>query len=736
MGPNPGVDIRLGWEESEHKEFMKAIRAPLMVQTPLQLVIENLFQRVQAQATFIQQMRDKMDRIAVKDVTADELLDRIRLLEARQGESAGPKLDPFNQQEILARLEALESKATEAAQPKGAQSPSLEGIADIETRLQRLEKRMSGVYNLNGKLVAVETIAAGLGVAIPDLDYPTGGGPPTTPPQVAAAAPLAWRPPVATPPLERAAAAVGPAATPVAQPPGALAPSSSGTPVHPGAAAAQESGDASVSSRAVSQGGDELWAHGPKPHSAASHAASPSGDAGRTPSGHADASATSSAAPITSTSGTPAAAAPAAAPAAAVAAPASSIAATSTSGAPASHLPGLSSGMGGVSAQKLVALGQEVASLRSEKEVLREGLEQLKQQVAGLRSGLGANATESLSRLQHVEETVGSLQAQVADLAAARRDAAARVGSEVSFADFSLFKSQVEASVAEAKGHAAAATALAERDLPALAARLQEVADGVKKTGEPRDIDSLFHERINGLEAALGDLRTELRGNVEAALDGAAKLEELQALADAVEARAPAEAVRSLQQQTQALSAAVTSLSDTLALRPDLADSLRAAAGAAAAAGGSQPMGPLASKLRCLTCDQPVKQPISPGGGPEGGRSGRNFLPRLESLPGKEGLPGGPGVMVAELRASKEERLAGLTGVAAGTRVGGAGVGLRQGDLDEYAGGGGGGLGGGGSPGRDASPGRAVERARAARVPVGMGGGGKAGGAHGKPVFL
>lgn len=47
----------------------------------------------------------QMERIAVKDVTADELLERIRLLESKQGEAAGPKLDPFNQQEILSRLE-------------------------------------------------------------------------------------------------------------------------------------------------------------------------------------------------------------------------------------------------------------------------------------------------------------------------------------------------------------------------------------------------------------------------------------------------------------------------------------------------------------------------------------------------------------------------------------------------------------------------------------------------------
>lgn len=121
MGTITGVEFRLGWEENEQKEFLKAIRQPLMVQTPLQVgaagkplqmgltgtvylpqwemqtatqlpvehtsfavrtlepyphdtlhlvsvsvpqvVIENLFQRVQGQATFMQQIKEKVRAI-------------------------------------------------------------------------------------------------------------------------------------------------------------------------------------------------------------------------------------------------------------------------------------------------------------------------------------------------------------------------------------------------------------------------------------------------------------------------------------------------------------------------------------------------------------------------------------------------------------------------------------------------------------------------------------------------
>lgn len=99
---------------------------------------------------------------------------------------------------------------------------------------------------------------------------------------------------------------------------------------------------------------------------------------------------------------------------------------------------------------------------------------------------------------------MASVRQQAADAAASYARDKARSAAEVSFADFELLKSQAQAAVEQARAHAAAVGALRERELPALAARLEEVAEGVKKGGEPRDMDTLFHERINGLEGALG----------------------------------------------------------------------------------------------------------------------------------------------------------------------------------------------------------------------------------------
>ncbi|KAG2450578.1 hypothetical protein HYH02_005079 [Chlamydomonas schloesseri] len=736
MGTNTGVEIRIGWEESEQKEFLKAIRQPLMVQTPLQLVVEQLFQRIQSQAAYLNQMKEKMERIAVKDMTADELLERIKLLESKQGEAAGPKLDPFNQQEILSRLEALENKLADQAAARSEWASSGEGMADVESRLARLEARLSGVYNLNGKLLALEQIAGGLGVPVPDLEFPTGGGPPQ------AAVPQlqlpGWRPPTAP----DAAAEAG--AQPQAD---ELWPSATKLGVAPrGASAAAglvggglEGSTASAAPTApgAAQGSGQPSTTGVAPTAAAAlpRVGSPAYLSPRSlAAGTAGGAAQAGPSRLASMMG---------AGGASMAAQAIVGGLTAGGGAASPTIAPIGAGIG-------ARMAAELAAVRTENEVLREGVERLGQQVASLRSGLGSNAVESLSRLQAVEEGVSGLQAQVAELAAAARAAAGRTGSEVTFADLNLVKSSVEGLAAEQGRQAAALAAVTEHDLPTLAARLEEVAEGLKKGGEPRDMDTLFHERLNGLEAALGDVRTELKGALEERLEGAPTLEDLQALEEALESRASAEALRQLQLRTHALGQAVAGVSDTLALRPELGDQLRNAAqalgtgGGGGGGGGGGSMGPIATKLRCLTCDQPVPAPGSGGGagGKQGSKQqGGSFLPRLESMPGaREGPPVGPGLGIAELRASKEERLAGLAvGGNTGPRGGGGGGGggtLKLGDLDDYANGTGLSIGGvrGSSPGRDGSPGRQVAAGRAARVPVG----GKAGNlGHGsKPVFL
>lgn len=67
--------------------------------------------------------------------------------------------------------------------------------------------------------------------------------------------------------------------------------------------------------------------------------------------------------------------------------------------------------MGGPAQQQRVAqLGHEVAAVKGEADALRESMERLNQQVASLKAGLSSSASESLSRVQALEENVHTLQ--------------------------------------------------------------------------------------------------------------------------------------------------------------------------------------------------------------------------------------------------------------------------------------------------------------------------------------
>ncbi len=55
----------------------------------------------------------------------------------------------------------------------------------------------------------------------------------------------------------------------------------------------------------------------------------------------------------------------------------------------------------------------------------------------------------------------------------------------------------------EGRATAGSLAALQERALPELASRLDELGSGAKKSGlEPRDMDTLFHERLTVVRAA------------------------------------------------------------------------------------------------------------------------------------------------------------------------------------------------------------------------------------------
>eukprot|EP00955_Chlamydomonas_euryale_P028816 303980-Chlamydomonas_euryale.AAC.25 len=112
-----------------------------------------------------------VERMETRDLGTKELLRRLQLCEGKLHDIGSTKLSPFKQQEILTRLDTLEHAVEPSKKPAVADTGN---ISQISSRLETLESHLCGVYNLNGKLIALEQIAGHIGVDIPDLDYNPG----------------------------------------------------------------------------------------------------------------------------------------------------------------------------------------------------------------------------------------------------------------------------------------------------------------------------------------------------------------------------------------------------------------------------------------------------------------------------------------------------------------------------------------------------------------------------------
>jgi hypothetical protein len=255
-----------------------------------------------------------------------------------------------------------------------AASAPAESSPELEARLARLEQRLSGVYNLNGgaqrqaphvrcrpssrklssrdasrpahspqpvfaisavlatagKLVALEQVAAAMGMQIPDLEYPAGGGPPRTPPQPVPALPLQ---PLRQQPEQPHAAAAESAAAEPAEP---LWPSVNKLSPRHGSPVPSTSGQHAADAAAAAQAASPY----------ATHRMLSSGMNGGSRLGSA------------------------------VAGGGAAAAAVLGAGSP---VPAI--GAGGPAGAKVAALGQELSGLKAENEALKEGLERLGQQV-------------------------------------------------------------------------------------------------------------------------------------------------------------------------------------------------------------------------------------------------------------------------------------------------------------------------------------------------------------------
>lgn len=376
---------------------------------------------------------------------------------------------------------------------------STRAAADVEARMQRLEARTNGVYNLQGKLVALDHICAQLNCPIPDLEYSLGGH------QQHVQMPALHMPGLAQQPAQNIGVQFG-----VGQAWPSLMP-----------AATQHTAAGQVAA------GTAAGPHNPAAELLAR------GSAGASPSGS----------PRTTSPtrlGTGAAAAGAAAGGvqtgsslfgAALGAGIPSL--LSGHAHPASAGPSMAAaapavgGTGGANTAKVNQLTSEVLNLRSETDSIKDALARMEGQIASLRSGLSATSSEALGRISATQEAVSALKAQVASDVASLKQAVSRP-AEVSFADFTLLKDRVSVVLEQAAKATEGLQQMLGEDgaVPVLKAGLEQLRSaaasllpsGDGESNARERMDALFHERLGALEGGVKAFKEEVRGSEAIAL--------------------------------------------------------------------------------------------------------------------------------------------------------------------------------------------------------------------------
>ncbi|GAX77497.1 hypothetical protein CEUSTIGMA_g4941.t1 [Chlamydomonas eustigma] len=600
---------KIGFDESEQKEFNKALKQQLLVQTPLQVLLETLFSRLQSQAQLFNDLQRRVERIEARDIDGQELLRRVQLCEGRLNEFKESKLSPFNQQEIMSRLAEVEDQVKQASEkelqipttiPPGRilgsnqstvgdgaaaaaataaaaaagqaagqaaglsaahfsnffpQHPGLmqyagaagadgrDGLsADprLEGRVTELEEKLKCVYNLCGKLVAVENIASELGVDIPDLQYAPGA-------------------------------------------PGSEASSSNMASTGPHSRSQSNTPKSQTRSTGV------VDRRGEKPKSSGNLVV-----VGRKPG-------------------------------------------TSLGGGGGDHDGGrhaLGSGLG------LGEIKNNIQKIIGDNEALKLTVETIKNSLGGQLLDVTATADSASQRIGVLETSFNKFKGEVGhdmSMGEAGHDMSmikshSKREAEVSYADFSKLQSQVEAAVQEVKGMETVVSAVKEGDIKSLQASIGDMQTAINKSNEPREIDKLFHQRISTVEAKLDGIGNEVKLAVSDLMEDLVTLNDLENLNRELEAKASSEDLKLLAQQQAGLASSVNGITGWLAVRPEANDGSKGTAGA------------VFTKFKCLTCDREIKAQTGPTGNSVLKGS---FLPKLDAMQGHQHHstgPNGPGL--------------------------------------------------------------------------------------------
>lgn len=148
----PGSSAKPGFDASEQREFTKALQQNLLVQTPLQVLLETMFTRLQSQAVMFHELQDRVEHLESKEVAAQQLALRVQIAESKVEELLSCKMPAEKQVEVTNRLDEVERR-TAGLQPgssaqgegKPGASPTAQMVQQFESRLNELETRIGGM---------------------------------------------------------------------------------------------------------------------------------------------------------------------------------------------------------------------------------------------------------------------------------------------------------------------------------------------------------------------------------------------------------------------------------------------------------------------------------------------------------------------------------------------------------------------------------------------------------------
>lgn len=647
------------WEDREFAKLLKEVAKPLLIQTPLQGMFEALMSKVQRQAQQMAELQTKMDKLQISDVGGVEVLDRLRLMEARlegltgQGTRVGFLQAPGMQGDVLQRLSAVEAAATKLE--KTCADIRIESSKEVLPRIELMEQRLTGVYNIAGHLAAVDEMASELGLNVADLERQ---------PNFELLSSYA----ASTQAFSGAGAdrkgVLGSMQASIARG------NSAGT----SAAHSNSTGAGSTAAAAAVAGSAQKeQLHGLLPTSSTATAADVSTAAGLATTAAADASRQAADAANTSagdlgkpatvtlrsvsaasSSGGNATSGPtlkAHAPAALITTASLSAGvngvATPTFGASQRPLPSPMSPLTPTTSRygvsRLTRIEAYIEATAGKDLKLQEAVDMLQRQMSNLQDALQAATANSASRFSAVEESVRELQDRTAQLGRTTQQLTIKMDKpDVSYAEFAQLQSKVEAAIAEVTSSSYDVKTFHDKEVARIHASLGELQSSVQDATSSAEAGRQLQTVVQALRQELAEIKERAGANpigvvadhaLAAAGAGASQpgtAREVLHLADMLRDQGSKEELQRL------LANAVE-----MALEVYRQEAERESATTGA------------TKFKCLVCDQDINRPrtVSPTRAP--------VLPKLDGIPAKTdaGWPAGPGMHAAEFRRLAEEKL-------------------------------------------------------------------------------